>query len=402
MERDLDYFLNIQAKILSLVIQVFDDRALTKLSKVFGLSYKVDEMSAQNRMGLLASRDLDVAVYECGIFFFGYIVQKKTNKAVLIGPMRIREVTKNDIREYMENFMLPKMFEEFVTNILASAPDMNLEDFLSLICLIYYELNDEKISIEELIEQNANISKYTGDTDVDKEEFINTSDLLSFHNNGEYENNIIYYVKNGMVNEIKTMHFEGGVTKMGVLGPNQMRSLKNGLIILNSICLRAAITGGLDTETSYTLGERYAQKIEKATSVKELAKIAAEIRVDYCQRVKNIVSPKSDNIYINKISEYIQNHIYEKITVTKLSSYVKVTPGYLSSLSKQYLNCTLPQYINKKKIAEAKKLLRFTDKSLVEIADMLCFSSQSHFQNQFKKIRGITPTKYREKYKVIS
>ena len=58
------------------------------------------------------------------------------------------------------------------------------------------------------------------------------------------------------------------------------------------------------------------------------------------------------------------------------------------------------EYINKKKIEEAERLLRFSDKSLIAIATYLSFSSQSHFQNTFKKVTGKTPTQYQREFKI--
>ena len=48
------------------------------------------------------------------------------------------------------------------------------------------------------------------------------------------------------------------------------------------------------------------------------------------------------------------------------------------------------------KLEEAKSLLTYSDKSLIEISNYLCFSSQSYFQNVFKKKYGMTPKQYRD------
>ncbi|MGN0831254.1 MAG: helix-turn-helix domain-containing protein [Candidatus Ornithospirochaeta sp.] len=47
-------------------------------------------------------------------------------------------------------------------------------------------------------------------------------------------------------------------------------------------------------------------------------------------------------------------------------------------------------------LREVKSRLKYTDKSLTEISNYLCFSSQNHFQNSFKKHYGITSLKYRK------
>ena len=51
-----------------------------------------------------------------------------------------------------------------------------------------------------------------------------------------------------------------------------------------------------------------------------------------------------------------------------------------------------------KKIEKATHLLRYSDKSLIDIANYLSFSSQSHFTKTFENFIGLTPKKYRDKY----
>ena len=43
-------------------------------------------------------------------------------------------------------------------------------------------------------------------------------------------------------------------------------------------------------------------------------------------------------------------------------------------------------------------LLRYSDKPIVDIANYLSFSSQSHFIQIFENYTGLTPKKYRDKY----
>ena len=50
----------------------------------------------------------------------------------------------------------------------------------------------------------------------------------------------------------------------------------------------------------------------------------------------------------------------------------------------------------------AKNLLRFSDYSMIDIANRLSFSSQSHFIQQFREVVGMTPKKYRDEYYMSS
>ena len=59
---------------------------------------------------------------------------------------------------------------------------------------------------------------------------------------------------------------------------------------------------------------------------------------------------------------------------------------------------TLTDFILKEKTEEAKRLLRYSDKSFTAIGSYLGFSSLGHFSQVFKKYTGRTPTEYRDKY----
>ncbi len=57
---------------------------------------------------------------------------------------------------------------------------------------------------------------------------------------------------------------------------------------------------------------------------------------------------------------------------------------------------TLSDFILNEKTEEAKRLLRYSDKSVAAISAYLGFSSSGHFSRVFKKYAGITPNEYRE------
>ena len=59
---------------------------------------------------------------------------------------------------------------------------------------------------------------------------------------------------------------------------------------------------------------------------------------------------------------------------------------------------TLTDFILKEKTEEAKRLLRYSDKSLTAIGMYLGFSSQSHFSRVFRRYASLTPGDYRQKH----
>jgi AraC-like DNA-binding protein len=96
--------------------------------------------------------------------------------------------------------------------------------------------------------------------------------------------------------------------------------------------------------------------------------------------------------------DYIYSHINERITVQMLADHTELSANYLSRVFKQNLGVSISDYIREKKIEKATQLLRYSDQSIVDIANYLSFSSQSHFIQIFEKFMGLTPKKYRDKY----
>ena len=87
-----------------------------------------------------------------------------------------------------------------------------------------------------------------------------------------------------------------------------------------------------------------------------------------------------------------------EITINILAEYTGLSESYLSRVFKQNLGISISDYIREKKIEKATHLLRYSDKPIVDIANYLSFSSQSHFIQIFENYTGLTPKKYRDKY----
>ncbi len=68
---------------------------------------------------------------------------------------------------------------------------------------------------------------------------------------------------------------------------------------------------------------------------------------------------------------------------------------HFSAKFRKETGMTLTDFILTEKTEEAKRLLRYSDKSAAAIAAYLGFSSHGHFSRVFKKYAGTTPGEYR-------
>ena len=80
------------------------------------------------------------------------------------------------------------------------------------------------------------------------------------------------------------------------------------------------------------------------------------------------------------------------------SEHVHLNPTYLSELFKRETGTAISQYITDKRMEAAENMLKYSEYSFDEIAQILAYRSQSHFSKVFKKHSGMTPGEYRTKY----
>ena len=109
----------------------------------------------------------------------------------------------------------------------------------------------------------------------------------------------------------------------------------------------------------------------------------------------HIPSGISSEVY--QCMNFIRTHTNESISVDDVAKHVHRSSSYMMKRFKEELDIHIGAFITRCKLEEAKSLLAYSKKSLAEISSYLCFSSQSYFQNVFKKQYGITPMQYRKK-----
>lgn len=100
------------------------------------------------------------------------------------------------------------------------------------------------------------------------------------------------------------------------------------------------------------------------------------------------------------IIELIQNQSSGQFNNTSFSKYLSdklaMSYQYLSNLFSSKEGITLEKYIINQKIEKVKELLIYNEFTLSEIAYKLGYSSVQHLSNQFKKVTGFTPSKFKK------
>lgn len=104
------------------------------------------------------------------------------------------------------------------------------------------------------------------------------------------------------------------------------------------------------------------------------------------------------NNKVDKIIKYICKHFAEDLTLTSIAEEFYISPFYLSKIFKRSTNLSIVEYINSLRIRRAKELLETTSIKIAEIAEIVGFSSSSHFSRTFKLLTGLSPQQYKKFY----
>lgn len=97
---------------------------------------------------------------------------------------------------------------------------------------------------------------------------------------------------------------------------------------------------------------------------------------------------------INHVIDFINDHIYENFEISDIADHFFLSPDYLARIFKEHVHISLGHYILLQRITEAQKLLN-KGHTVTEVQELLSFSSYAHFFKTFKKITGISPSRYR-------
>lgn len=178
------------------------------------------------------------------------------------------------------------------------------------------------------------------------------------------------------------------------LSKNQLQSAKYKVVAAIAVFTRGVISIGVPVDKAYSLSDVYIVKVDQSNTINQLHKLISDAIIDFTQLVKryrNIQNP----YWVKICKNYISHNIHKNITLLDLAKVTEMNTTYLSTQFKKTTGQSIKQYINHKKIQEAQFLIKNSQYSLAQIADILQFSSQSHFNKVFKQIVGKSPIQYK-------
>jgi len=341
-----------------------------------------------------------VGYYVTKIFNYYGIVNSGPYK-IIIGPTRQTGNTDQELRELAFQLdVAPIDSDDFVIGM-KSIIRMPLESIMQILCTLNYILNGEKLSLRDITvfdDQQDFLSKDAVSIQNAQQYSDENIPLQDVHNTFELEQTVMTIVRKGDSTALREWIKSAPAVRGGIIAAEQLRQMKNTFIVSVTLASRAAIQGGMDVEDAFILSDAYIQKCELLNSPNQIMNLQHHMIQEYTQKVERIRLGKHPGKLAIDVANYIQHHLSEPITAEDIAKELYLSRPYLSRKFSEETGDSLTDFILKEKTEEAKRLLRYSDKSLTAISNYLGFSSQSHFTRVFKKYASCTPGEYREKY----
>ena len=390
---DMTYIVNSMAALSGIPVRLYENGEL--VFSRFPVVLPNDPASVY--LGEILSISSHVGYFVTPLFHYYGVINAKGAK-IVIGPTS--QIMAND-QELKELAFLAGVSKEDVpafVNGMNSILRMPVETLLQMLCTMNHFLNDgEKLGLSDIAifsdEQEALKSR----VEERRTKRVYEDDRGGMpHNVLALENALMDLVRKGDVAALKSWLAEIPAVRGGTIAPDQLRQLKNTFIVAATLASRAAIRGGMREDDAFTLSDGYIQRVELLNDHSRIVNLQYNMILEFTEQVEKLKRGAHLSKLTADVASYIRRHLSEPISTERMAEELYMSRPYLSARFKKETGETLTDFILREKTEEAKRLLRWSDRSASAVAAYLGFSSHSHFIRVFKKYAGVTPNEWRE------
>lgn len=118
----------------------------------------------------------------------------------------------------------------------------------------------------------------------------------------------------------------------------------------------------------------------------------------FLECAQNAQDDKVSNGYAEQIQNYVRQHYIDGFTSAQIQEACGLSYKYAGTLFKEVTGQTIKEYQCTLRLRKAEQLLKETNKSIAEIAQLTGFSDVFYFSKIFHRKKGCPPGEYRKTY----
>ena len=331
--------------------------------------------------------------------FYCYGVLNADSMKIVVGPTA--QITPGDqaLRELAFQADVPREETDAFVDGMKRIARIPLETLLMMLCTTNYLLTGEKPELTDVAIHGAEQAAIKQRVERRRTaKAYETEPPRETHHPLQLEETLMDMVRRGDSAALRQWISAAPPVRAGLIASDQLRQLRNTLIVTATLTTRAAIRGGLDAEEALSLSDAYIQRVEQLSEQSAILNLQYNMILEFTEQVEKLRRGASPTKLAVDVANYVQRHLSEPIRTETMAKEFYLSRTHFSAKFKKETGMTPTDFILNEKTEEAKRLLRYSDKSAAAIGAYLGFSSHGHFARVFRKYAGLTPGEYREKY----
>ena len=315
-----------------------------------------------------------------------------------VGPYVVRDIVQQEFLEWGEQHGLDPTQIRTIEHFFARLPLVMSEE--SYLMALVNTLGERlwgagRFNVQEIQREQNEVEPLSVITNAITDDSDRTRTRL-MEERYDYENQMMEAISQGQLHKAEQMLSSFTMLSFESRATDPIRNLKNYCIITNTLFRKAAQSGGVHPIHLDALSSDFAKQIETITDPHQVQPLMAEMFRSYCRLVRDrTVRPYSPTL--QKVMLIIDTDITADLSLSALAQQVSVSAGYLSALFRREVGETLTAYVNRRRIENAKKLLRTTRLQIQTVAQHCGIVDVHYFAKMFKKQTGVSPKEYRMK-----
>ena len=391
---DYTYLAKSVASLSGIPVRIYEGE--TELCRSFPVNLPKDPM-ALYRTEIMGISER-VGYYATPLFHCYGVLNAGLTKLV-IGPTSQIMADDQKLRELAFRLDVPREEVSAFTDGMNAIVRMPVETLLEMLCTINHFLNGgEKLKISDITIHETELKLLKAGAEQQRIKRVYTEETVrrQAHNTLAIENVLMDIVSRGDTAALRSWLSQASAVQSGTIAKDQLRQFRNIFIVTATLASRAAIRGGMREDDAFSLSDAYIQRVELMTGHEKILNLQFHMLLEFTEQVEQLHRGKLTTKLSLDVANYVRHHLSEPISVSAMAEELFLSRPYLSAKFRQETGLTLTDFILNEKTEEAKRLLRWSDKSASAIASYLGFSSHGHFIRVFKKYAGLTPQEYRD------
>lgn len=339
---------------------------------------------------------------------FGSVLDKNSQFAVYVGPCLLSDPTEKMIHSMLTRQNSPfrndpgRYYDEIYSYIL-TLPRFTPERFLWLLSFtdncINHEVTDPSSFFQTSIAKNRIDLNQKRIEDPEEDTHIYQkicTDLFAqikiLMGNGSIKKLLTFW-------DISSADYFHAVSRISSHG-DRLRFEKDLFIQFVSRLADLSNSCGVSDRRSFRTASSLIEEAETTIITQQIEVLYRKAITSFAELIRSVrIEEGKENYLLRKAISYIHDNIEKSISAAQIAEDLNISVGHLSRIFNSSMKMKISDYVNRQKTAIAESLLIDTDSTIIEIAEHLSFSSQSHFQTVFKRYTGMTPLRYRSAYR---